>query len=105
MEREIIYKATAAELREAFIEPIRREVIAEQKARLNGTLIDVDTLAKIHGVHPDTVYNYLKSGDIMCEPRLPNGKCLFRLGNAIEIDFRQLKRNLKKPKSISHENF
>lgn len=101
----IIYQANAQDLKEAIIEPLRREVIAEQKAKLNNTLIDVETLAKIHGVHPDTVYNYLKTGDIICEPRLPNGKCLFRLGNAIEIDFLQLRRNLKKSKSVTHENF
>ena len=98
METTIIYQANAKDLREAVIEPLRREVIAEQKAKLNGKLIDVETLAKIHDVHPDTVYNYLKSGDIVCEPRLPNGKYLFRLGNAIEIDFSQLRRNLKSSK-------
>ncbi len=98
MESEITYKITDKELKSAIIEPLRREVIAEQKAKLNGKLIDVETLAKIHDVHPDTVYNYLKSGDIVCEPRLPNGKYLFRLGNAIEIDFSQLRRNLKSSK-------
>ena len=105
MNQTIIYQANAKDLKEAIIEPLRREVIAEQKAKLNTTLIDVETLAKIHGVHPDTVYNYLKTGDIICEPRLPNAKCLFRLGNAIEIDFSQLRKNLKKSKSITHENF
>jgi hypothetical protein len=99
MEQTIIYQANAKDLKEAIIEPLRREVVAEQRAKLNARLIDVDTLAKIHGVHPDTVYNYLKSGDITCEPRLPNGKCLFRLGNAIDIDFSQLRRNLKTVKS------
>ncbi|MBV5329782.1 MAG: hypothetical protein JZU65_19500 [Chlorobium sp.] len=95
MEQTIVYQANAKDLREAIIEPIRREVIAEHRAKLNSRLIDVDTLAKIHDVSPDTVYNYIKSGDITCEPRFPNGKCLFKLGDALDIDFRQLRRKLK----------
>lgn len=98
MESTIIYQANAKDLKEAIIEPLRREVIAEHRARLNTKLIDVDTVAKIHDVSPDTVYNYIKSGDITCEPRIPNGKCMFRLGDALDIDFRQLRRKLKSSK-------
>jgi len=97
MEPTIIYQANAKDLKEAIIEPIRREVIAEQKAKHNARLIDVDTLAKIHEVSTDTVYAYLKSGDIACEPRIPNGKCLFRLGDALEIDFQRLRKKLRNP--------
>ena len=95
MEQNIIYQANAKDLKEAIIEPIRREVMAQQKAKYNSRLIDVDTLAKIHDVSPETIYAYVKSGDIICEPRAPNGKCLFRLGDALELDFQQLRRKLK----------
>lgn len=95
MNQEITYKASAKDLKEVFTEVIRKEVVAEQRARLNSKLIDVDTLAKIHGVHPDTIYNYIKSGDIATEPRTANGKCMFRLGDAIDIDFQQLRKKLK----------
>ena len=98
MQSTTIYQATAEDLKKAIIEPIRREVIAERKAKLNTRVIDIDTMAKLHEVSVDTVYNYLKSGDIICEPRVPNGKVQFRLGDALDIDFKELRKKLKQPK-------
>lgn len=94
MEQEVIYKASAKELKELLLEPLRREVIAEQRAKFS-QIVDVETVAKIHGVHPDTIYAYLKSGDITCEPRIENGKYRFKLGNALEFDFKELRKQLK----------
>jgi hypothetical protein len=98
MEQEVTYKATAKELRELLLEPIRNEVKSEQRAKFNDKIIDVDTVSKIHGVHPHTVRAYAQSGDLIHEPRITNGEFRFKLGYVLEIDFKELKRKLKNRK-------
>jgi hypothetical protein len=98
MEQEITYKVTAKELRELLLEPIRNEVRAEFRAKFNNKVIDVETVAKIHGVHPHTVRTYAKSGDLIHEDRNEKEEYKFKLGDALEFDFRELRRQLKNHK-------
>ena len=95
MEQEVTYKVSAQELRESFIEPIRREVRAEYKAIYNQRIIDASTAAKIHGVDYRTVISYAESGDIIFEPKTEKEQYRFRLGNILEVDFKALRRKLK----------
>lgn len=95
MEQEVTYKVSANELRESFIEPIRREVRAEYLAKFNEQIVDVETVAKIHGVDPQTVRTYAQSGDLICEPRVEGGTFRFRLGNVLIVDFKELRKQLK----------
>jgi len=95
VEQEITYKVTAKELRELLLEPIQNEVRAEFRTKFNNKVIDVETVAKIHGVHPQTVRTYAKSGDLIHEQRNANEEYKFKLGDAMEFDFRELRRQLK----------
>jgi len=95
MEQEIVYKVSEKDLRNLLVDQIRSEIKAQEQARLNSRIIDVDTMAKLHGVSRETVYNYINSGDIQCEPRPKNGSCKIRLGYALQVDFKELKRRLK----------
>ena len=98
MEQEVIYKASAKELRALLLEPIQNEVRAEFRAKFNNKVIDVETVAKIHGVHPQTVRTYAKSGDLIHEDRNEKEEYKFKLGDALEFDFRELRRQLKNHK-------
>ena len=99
MEQEITYKVTAKELRELLLEPIRNEARAEQRAKFNDKLVDVETVAKIHGVHPQTVRAYAKSGDLIHQDRNEKEEYKFKLGDVLEFDFRELRRQLKNHRS------
>ncbi len=92
MQPEITYKATAADLREILLEPLRREVVAEYKAHFNQRIVDVEIVALIHDVSVQTVRSYAKAGDIPTEPRLDTAPFKFRLGNALEFDFKALRK-------------
>ena len=95
MEQEVIYKATAKELRVLLVEPIRNEIKAELKAKFNEKIVDVETVSKIHGVHPHTVRAYAKSGDLIHQDRNEKDEYKFRLGDILEVDFKELRRQLK----------
>jgi len=95
MEKEITYKVTAEELRESFIEPLRREIRAEYKALYNQRIINAETAAKIHGVDYRTVIAYAESGDIVFEPKTEKEQYRFRLGDILEVDFKTLRKQLK----------
>ena len=98
MEQNILYQATAKDLRELLLEPLRREVIAEYRAKFNTRIIDIDAVALIHGVDPQTIRSYVKSGDLICEPRIENAPYRFRLGYILEVDFKEFRKQLKKSK-------
>lgn len=95
MEQEVIYKATAKELRTLLLEPIRNEVRSEMRAKFNDKYVDVETVAKIHGVHPHTVRTYAKSGDLLHEDRNAKDGYKFKLGDVLEFDFKELRKQLK----------
>jgi hypothetical protein len=95
MEQEIVYKATAQELRELLLEPLKQAVIAEYRAKWNTRIINIDAVALIHDVDPQTVRAYVKSGDITCEPRIENAPYRFRLGYVLEINFKELNLKLR----------
>jgi len=95
MEQEVTYKVSAKELKESFIDLIRKEVVSANRAKYNERIIDVETVAKLHGVDGQTVRAYAESGDIICEPRVKGAPFYFRLGNILEVDFKALRRNLK----------
>ena len=97
MDQEVIYKATATELRALLLEPLRNELRQELKAKYNDKLIDVETVAKIHGVHPHTVRTYAKSGDLPHLDRFEREEYKFKLGDVLEFDFKELRRKLKFP--------
>ena len=98
MEQEVIYKASAKELRVLLLEPIRNEARAELRAKFNDKVIDVETVAKIHGVHPHTVRAYAKSGDLIHQDRNEKEEYKFKLGDVLEFDFKELRRQLKNHK-------
>jgi len=95
MEQEVIYKATAKELRVLLLEPIKNEVRAELRAKFNDKIVDVETVSKIHGVHPHTVRAYAKSGDLIHEDRNAKEEYKFKLGDVLEFDFKKLRLQLK----------
>ena len=95
MEQEVIYKASARELRTLLLEPIRNEAKAELRAKYNDKIVDVETVAKIHGVHPNTVRTYAQSGDLLHQDRGTKEGYKFRLGDVLEFDFKELRRQLK----------
>lgn len=95
MEQEVIYKASAKELRALLLEPVQNLVRAEFKAKFNDKIVDVDTVAKIHGVHPHTVRTYAKSGDLAHQDRNERDEYKFKLGDVLEFDFKELRRQLK----------
>ena len=88
MEQEITYKITAKELRELLLEPLRNEVRAELRAKFNDKIVDVETVAKIHGVHPHTVRAYAKSDDLIHQERNEKEEYKFKLGDVLEFDFK-----------------
>ncbi len=96
MEQEIFYKASATDLRTLLLEPIRNEARAELRAKFNDKIVDVETVAKIHGVHPHTVRTYAKSGDLIHQERNEKEEYKFKLGDVLEFDFKELRRQLKK---------
>ena len=97
MDQEVTYKTTATELRTLLLEPLRNEARAELRAKYNDKLIDVDTVAKIHGVHPHTVRTYAKSGDLPHLDRIEREEYKFKLGDVLEFDFKELRKHLKLP--------
>ena len=95
MEQKVTYMVTAQELRESFIETICREVRAEYLAKFNQRIVDVETVAKIRGVDPQTVRTYAQAVEIICEARVENAPFKFRLGNILKVDFKALRKQLK----------
>lgn len=98
MEQEIFYRASATDLRTLLLEPIRNEARAELRAKFNDKIVDVETVAKIHGVHPHTVRAYAKSGDLIHQDRSEKEEYKFKLGDVLEFDFKEFRRQLKKHK-------
>lgn len=64
-------------------------------ARFENTLVSVDTVAEIHGIHRDTVLSYAKSGLIECQHIGKLWK--FQLSYVLSLNF----HDLKKRKAIS----
>jgi len=95
MEQEITYKVSAKDLKETLVDIIRREVRAEYKAEFNQRVVSSAAVAMIHGVNVKTVHEYVKSGDVICEPHLEGQDYKFRLGNILEVDFKMLRKQLK----------
>lgn len=100
MEQSTLIMATVGDLEKVFSIPLEQKIKAELKARYNRIVVSVETVALIHGIHPHTVRQYAKSGDIECEPRLENAPFKFRLGNVlIDFDFKALNHILRTNKS------
>lgn len=90
MEIESIIKEAAREgARQALCLPEMENIVF---ARFEEKLIDLDATAQILGVHPNTIRNYAKFGQIKPEPReAEQGHYKFNLGYVLKLRKSDLK--------------
>lgn len=67
--------------------------------RFYASALNVESVASLHGVHPDTVRKYIQMGCIEKHPDSTDAKILIRASTALTLDFKELKR---KPFSRIH---
>jgi hypothetical protein len=63
--------------------------------RFRGVMLSPEEVAKIHGVHKSTVIGYIHDGAIEAERNKEYGAYHIRLSDALRLDFKELRRNLK----------
>ncbi len=64
-------------------------------ARFYAVAVNVETVATLHGVHPDTVRKYVSLGLIEKHPDSMDAKILIRASDALMLDFTELKRRYR----------
>jgi Fic family protein len=104
MERLIVYQMTPKDLHAFFEEEYaKRDANASRDAllkRFEGKFVGVNEVAKLHGVSPQTVRNYIRDGLIKPELRtVEGGSYKFRLSYVLTLDFEGLKKQLQNNKN------
>ncbi|MFV0535958.1 MAG: hypothetical protein ACK5M3_01140 [Dysgonomonas sp.] len=63
--------------------------------RFYAVAVNIDTVATLHNVHPDTVRKYVSLGLIEKHPDSMDAKILIRASDALLLDFTELKRQYR----------
>jgi hypothetical protein len=63
--------------------------------RFYAVAVNVETVATLHNVHPDTVRKYVSLGLIEKHPDSMDAKILIRASDALLLDFTELKRQYR----------
>ncbi len=100
MEKMIVYQVTPEDLRTFLMDEIaKRDMNALRDAllkRYDNVFVGVSEVATIHQVTGQTVRNYINDGLINPELRMiENGKYHFRLSYVLQLDFEELRKQLR----------
>jgi hypothetical protein len=82
-------------IKEAIKESVEDGIIDSSSNRFAGVYLSPEEVAKIHGVNKLTVISYIKDGLIEAEQEKKYGSYSIRLSDAIQIDFKELRKKLK----------
>ncbi len=63
--------------------------------RFYAVAVNIETVATLHNVHPDTVRKYVKLGLIEKHPDSMDAKILIRASDALLLDFTELKKQYR----------
>lgn len=63
--------------------------------RFYAVAVNVETVANLHNVHPDTVRKYVSLGLIEKHPDSMDAKILIRASDALLLDFTELKKRYR----------
>jgi DNA invertase Pin-like site-specific DNA recombinase len=90
-----VYQTSADDFREFIAQEAKKEVDTFL-SNFSGVFVGPEDVARFHGVTKQTVYNHIKYGTLTPEIReKESGAIRFRLNEALKIDFKKLRKNLK----------
>jgi hypothetical protein len=97
MEVQLVEKKALAEAIRETIKEAQSEIVLEAfLGRFSSVLVEPQDVAKYHKVTPQTVISYINNGLIEAEPRSKGDTYRIRLSDALRLDFKQLRKTLRR---------
>jgi hypothetical protein len=87
------------DLEASLLSEIKGQVVEGFCGRFYNVFVSPDDVANMHGVHKTTVIAYIKDGIIAAEQSKKYGEYRIRLNEALLLNFKEMRRQLRRKQS------